>query len=266
MRQLTLREVQLSELEILIEFDKICKKHNLKYTLSSGTMIGAVRHKGFIPWDDDIDVNMPRPDYEKFIEIFNTEADLTRFALTRDRGKDADYPFIKILDKTVALGKGGFEEVDNLWMDIFPVDGLDKDDKKTTKIINKSIFYRHIITVSKYKGVKYYHGKHSKFKFILGKIFAKMYGDKRAIKNSLKLALKIPYESAEYVGVVTWGARLGERVPKKGFEELTELEFEGHKFKAISCWDEYLKGLYGDYMQLPPEEQRKTHSIEAYKI
>ena len=99
MQELTLREIQLAELEILIEFDRICKLHNLKYSLAAGTLLGAIRHKGFIPWDDDIDVCMPRPDYEKFIELFRSSVNTAKFDMSSDRGAQAPYPFVKMLHK-----------------------------------------------------------------------------------------------------------------------------------------------------------------------
>ena len=266
MRELDLREIQLSELEILIEFDKICRENNLRYSLAAGTLLGAVRHKGFIPWDDDIDVMMPRPDYEIFRKIFHEKADLDKFDLTDDRGEKAEYPFIKMLNRAVIVDKSGFAEVNRVWIDIFPLDGFPSDRKKALKVIKKAQLYKKIILVRKYKDAASYHGRHSKFEFLLGRIFAKLYGVRRALKNSLKHALKRPYETSEYAGILTWGAYgIGERLLKTIYENITELEFEGHKFCCVEDWDSYLRGLYGEYMQLPPEEKRVSHNIIAYK-
>lgn len=266
MNQLTLREIQLSELEILIEFDKICRENDLRYSLAAGTMLGAVRHKGFIPWDDDIDVMMPRPDYEKLREIFSQKANLDKFALTDDRGEKAEYPFIKMLNKEVIVDKSGFAEVDHVWIDIFPLDGFSSDEKKALKAIKKAQLYKKVILVRKYDKLSSYHGRHSKLAFVLGRVYAKLYGVKRALKNSLKFALKRPYETSEYVGILTWGTYgLGERFLKSECENLTEVEFEGHKFYGVADCDSYLRGLYGDYMQLPPEEKRVSHHIKVYK-
>ena len=267
MQTLTLREIQLCELEMLVEFDKICRENNLKYSLSGGTLLGAVRHKGFIPWDDDIDVIMSRPDYEKFRNIFREKADVKKFDLADDRGDGAEYPFLKILSKTVKIEKSGFNEVNNLWIDIFPVDGYPSDRQKSLNLIKKAQFYKKTVLVSKYESLSQYRGKHSKLTLLMGRVFAKMYGVRRALKNSLKLALKHPYDSSEYVGVVTWGTYgIGERLLKSKYESLTELEFEGHRFYCVAYYDEYLRGLYGDYMQLPPEEKRITHHIQAYRV
>lgn len=266
MQQLSLRETQLSELEILIEFDKICRENNLHYSLAAGTLLGAVRHKGFIPWDDDIDVMMPRPDYEKFREIFHKTANLEKFDMADDRGEKAEYPFVKLLNNDVIVDKSGYAEVDRVWIDVFPLDGYPADTKKALKVLKKAQLYKKVIVVSKYENASYYHGRHSKLMFYLGRIFAKLYGVRRALKNSVNHALKIPYDTAEYAGILTWGAYgLGERLIKSLYEDLTQVEFEGHKFYCVSDWDSYLRGLYGEYMQLPPEDKRKAHNIIAYK-
>ena len=264
MRELSLREIQLSEFEILIEFDKICRENNLRYSLAAGTLLGAVRHKGFIPWDDDIDVMMPRPDYEKFRNIFHEKADTFKFDLTADRGEQAKYPFIKMINKSVEVHNIGFAEVNCVWIDIFPLDGFPADRKKSLKLIKKAQLYKHVILVSKYRNSKYYHGRHSKLKFLMGRAFAKLYGVRRALKNSLKLAFKRSYNNSQYIGIIVWNCYgIGERLLKSQYENLTELMFEGNKFYCIECWDNYLHELYGDYMQIPSEDKRKTHNIKA---
>lgn len=265
-KELSLREIQLAELEILIEFDRICKLNNLKYSLAAGTLLGAIRHKGFIPWDDDIDVCMPRPDYEKFIDLFSGSADTDKFDLSSDSGKNARYPFVKMLNKDVFIEEKGFKEVDYVWIDIFPMDGLPDNTEKATKILKKTKFYRSLIIVSKYKSARYYKGKYSRLKFYLARIYAKLYGEKRLIKNSIKFAKRYPYETAEYIGNVIWGAYgIGERVLKTEFLETLNCQFENCEFEIMSCWDNHLKKIYGDYMQLPPAEKRTVHGIKAYR-
>lgn len=262
MKELTLRELQLSELAILDEFDSICKKYNLKYSLAGGTLLGAVRHKGFIPWDDDIDVCMPRPDYEKFRELFISN---TLF-LTKDRGRGAKYPFIKILSSKIKLEHDGFSEVNNLWIDVFPIDGLPKNEKDLSHIYSKSEFYRNIIGFNLVEDFNEYHGKHNKVVAYFIGLFAKIYGKNRALKKSEKLALKLEYIKSDYVGAITWGCYgVGERMLKSEYEQFTEMEFEGKKFSVMGCWDSYLRGIYGDYMKLPPEDKRITHGIKAFR-
>ena len=267
MQELSHREIQLTELEILLEFDKLCRQNGLRYSLAGGTLLGAVRHKGFIPWDDDIDVCMPRPDYERLKELVKKNALSERYYVTTDSEKNAVYPFLKLQDRTVEIAEERFNEVQNLWVDIFPVDGLPSDERKLKKIYKKSSLYRKIIVFEKWKNLKAYGGKHNKFTAFFIKIFVKLYGVKRAVRNSIKLALQYDYETSDYVGVVTWGCYgIGERMLKKEYEQFVEMSFEGHQFRAMGCWDSYLHGIYGDYMQLPPAEKRVTHNIKAYRV
>lgn len=267
MKYLSLQEIKLAELEILIEFDRTCRENNLNYSLAGGTLLGAVRHKGFIPWDDDIDVCMPRPDYEKFKEIFNRNIASDNYYLTDDNGKNAEYPFLKLQFKKIEIVENGFNEVQNLWVDIFPVDGLPSNKKKVKSIYKKSSLYRKIIVFDKWKSLNEYGGRHNKFVAFLINVFVKLYGAHRAIRNSIKLALKYKYEESDYVGAITWGCYgVGERMLKSEYEQYTEMEFEGQKFSVMGCWDSYLHGIYGDYMQLPPEDKRVTHGFKAYRV
>ncbi len=262
MENLTLKEIQFAEFKILEEFDRICNDNNLRYSLAGGTLLGAVRHKGFVPWDDDIDVCMPRPDYEKFKKIFKNE----QFYLSDDKGKYSIYPFLKMMDKSIEVQEVGFNEVSNLWIDVFPIDGLPSENKKLKKIYKKSSLYRKIIVFDKWKNLNVYGGKHNKLIAFLIKIYVKTYGVKRAIKNSIRLALKHDYKKSDYVGAITWGCYgVGERMLKSEYEQFTEMEFEGKKFSVMGCWDSYLRGIYGDYMKLPPEDKRITHGIKAFR-
>lgn len=267
MKFLTLREVQLAELDMLSEFDRICQTENLRYSLAGGTMLGAVRHKGFIPWDDDIDVCMPRPDYEKLVSVFSDKKISDRYYFTEDRGKGAINPFLKMQDKDICLQNEGIKEVSNLWIDIFPVDGLPAEDEKLAKIYKKSALYRRIIVFGKMKKLKYYQGTHSKFYAFLVKIFVSLYGVKRAIKKSEKYAQRYDYDKCDNVGIITWGCYgVGERVSKREYEQFTKMEFEGREFSVMGCWDSYLHGIYGDYMRLPPEDKRVAHDIKAFVV
>ena len=267
MKNLTHQEVQQEELNILLEFDRLCQKNHLRYSLAGGTLLGAVRHKGFIPWDDDIDVCMPRPDYEKLIEIFNDQANTELFFLSPTTEKMAPYPYIKMQFRNVMIEEKGFNEVENLWIDIFPVDGLPEERRKLISVYRKSTFYRKLIIFDKWKSVQLYGGRHSKLVASGILLFVRLYGNVRAVRNSIKLAKKYKYEDSKYVGAVTWGCYgIGERMLKSEYEKLVDVEFEGHTFKAMSCWDSYLTGIYGDYMQLPPEDKRVCHGFKAYRI
>ncbi len=263
-REVTLKEIKKLELNILLELDKFCKKENLRYYLAGGTLLGAIRHKGFIPWDDDIDVCMPRNDYELFVRNFRSNNE--HLKIKSNLLESLAVPFSKLVDmSTIITAKYSKGDVDkHLWIDILPVDGLPDDLIEVNRIYKRCDFYRIILGLCDSKLGKGTTNIRRCMKFLL-KPIAKLYGKKRCISKIEKIAMQQSYEFSRYVGIVTWGLYgSGERMPKSEFEKRTEVEFEGYKFPAFACWDSYLKGLYGDYMQLPPENKRATHNMKVY--
>jgi len=266
MKRLSAGQVKQIELDILLKFNRFCKEHGLRFYLAGGTLLGAIRHKGFIPWDDDIDVCMPRPDYERFIKIYPVNEKNLRL-LTRGRDK-FDAPFAK-LARTDTIVKYQYTDSEigkHIWIDILPVDGLPHDMNKVKDIyrwcnIYRQIYYKADSTLGQGKTTL---RKYSKY---IIRPLANLYGKKRCIDNIEKLAAQNPYETSDYVGIVTWGLYgAGERMVKTEFEKSVEVDFEGYKFPAFSCWDSYLRGLYGNYMELPPVEKRQSHDLDAYLI
>lgn len=144
MKRLTANETKIEKLKILTEFDKLCKKYNLRYSLAGGTLLGAIRHKGFIPWDDDIDVCMPRIDYMKLQKIFNNTSN--EFKLVSNILENIDAPFSKIInEKFIVISNDNNSNLDKyLWIDILPVDGLPNDKKMCERIYFKCAIYRSI--------------------------------------------------------------------------------------------------------------------------
>ena len=253
-----------AELKILDTFSAFCKKNNLRFYLSGGTLLGAVRHHGFIPWDDDIDVCMPRKDYEKLIHVYKNED--YQYYLRAPELRNFTAPFAKLVDTKTWIEAQYSIDDDNrhLWIDIFPVDGLPDSLKEVSKVYKKCNFYRRILLLL---GARLGEGKttfHKYIKYIL-KPVAFLYGKKRCVAKIEQIAKKYPYQNCQYVGAITWGLYgIGERMLKSEFEKQIVVEFEGHKFPAFSCWDSYLKGLYGDYMKIPPVEKRQTHDMKVY--
>lgn len=257
-------ELKKRELSILLETKNFCENKHLKYYLAGGTLLGAIRHKGFIPWDDDIDICMPRKDYEYFVKNFFCNK--KKLEIRSNLLNNLDAPFAKIVDlNTIIDSKFDESEVNkHLWIDIFPVDGLPGNLREVEEIYNKCNFYRKILMLSNAKlgeGTTIFR-KYSKY---ILKPLAKLYGGKRCVEKIESIARQNQYSNSEYVGVVTWGLLgTGQRMLKSEFEKSVEVEFEGYKFAVFSCWDSYLKGMYGDYMKLPPKEQRKTHNMIVY--
>lgn len=264
-KELSLNEIKQIELQILIEFRRICNELGLRYYLSGGTLLGAIRHKGFIPWDDDIDLAMPRSDFNKLIEFSHRyQNDTYKFLFFSKSG--VLLPYAKFVNtKTHIDAKYAEDEMQqHLWLDIMPMDGLPEDLNEVTQIYKTAEYYRKIIGLC---NAKLGEGKSTAKKLVkyILKPLALIYGKERAIDNLNKLAMKYDYDSSKYVGAITWGLYgASEKMLKTEVDKVTEITFENNQFFTFSCWDSYLKELYKDYMQLPPIEKRINHEMIAW--
>ncbi len=256
----TLKEIQNCSLAMLEFFDTFAKENHLTYYLSGGTLLGAIRHKGFIPWDDDVDLMMPRGDYERLIELFGNE----RYKISCCE-KDEDYitPYARVWDSMTTVK---FQSVNNkqigVFLDIFPIDGFPAGKYRTMLHLLRIKFLNVKLNCSARRAFVE-NEKYVPIKKILG-LFVKKNGNYYARKLSC-LAKKYDYASCAYVGVNTSPIHLSrEKNSKDGYAETIEVPFEHLMLPAPVGYDVYLKQLYGDYMQLPPEEKR--YSIHTFEV
>lgn len=265
-RKLSINEVKQIELELLIAFSSFCKEHNLICYLCGGTLLGAIRHKGFIPWDDDIDVFMPRNDYEKMQKLLQGDAINKYYELKALKGSKSTYPFCKLVDTRTEINEvyRKNHKTNQIWIDIFPVDNLPEQLSARKKIYIKSTIYKKMNLCA---GMRIGKGA-SKTKAIIGTILyplAKIMGEEYWAKRSEKIAQKCSELNSNYVGCIVWGYGIRECIKKEPFFMPIEVKFENHTFYAPSNYDEYLTNLYGDYMKLPPLKVRESkHEFEAY--
>lgn len=269
-KQLSLKEIQNIELELLLSFDNICKNQGLRYSLGGGSLLGAIRHKGFIPWDDDIDVIMPRPDYELFLQHCYEHDDELGFKLiTYDTIKGYNRLFAKIWDPSTLIIDDVMDVDYDLGVniDIFPIEGLGDSEKEALTIFKKTLWYRELLNATHWK--KYFRSKtHS---ILVEPIRFAMFFLSRFV-NPKKLLYEVdkenrrhPFEQSQYAGCVCGSYREKEIMQTETFKNYTELEFEGRMFKTICNYDEYLRKHYGEYMKMPSEEERTTHhTYKAY--
>lgn len=274
--ELTFREVQIGAYQVLKKIKEICVQENLTYFLAYGTLIGALRHKGVIPWDDDIDIIMPRPDYEKLKQYFiQNEAQLYPFKYF-DHSTVPEYPHMiarvsdmryhLIFDNEKDYGIG-------LFVDIYPFDGMRNDFAEAQHMIRKA---KRDASLCFLTGRKSFgrDNTNSKAKMLLkvpAYIWAKLMGTRHYINKLSKYAGWKDYESSEYVGCLVWpdGIRQGinRDVFKKSLFEEMDAEFEDGIFRIPKGYDEILTMIYGDYMTPPPENERQTHhTYTAIKI
>jgi len=267
MKELTLQELKDIEFDILKTFDAFCKENNIKYYLSHGTLLGAIRYKKFIPWDDDVDLLIPREDYNKMIAMFKDSERYHLFAFEKDQ--EYPYPFAKLCDMTTRKDEIGYDNRLGLGVDIdlFPLDAWDDDlaaAKKEVKYIRKNMSF---LALAKTKKTVASSALKRFVKKIM-RIFCKILGNKHFIKKILKASYKKDQAGNNYLGCKAWCV-YGERgiIPAKVFADTVEIEFEGEMFPAPIDYDTYLTCLYGNYLPEPPKEKQKTHhTFKAYKL
>lgn len=269
MKEISLGELKKIELDILTEIDKICKEQNIRYSLCGGTLLGAVRHGGFIPWDDDIDIFMPRPDYNRFIDYCIKNP--TTFALICNKtDKRYGYLFAKAMAKNTVIREenNNPKNIDmGVYVDIFPIDGLAGTFKKAEKKFAKSSFKRELLVASNWK--KFFRSKTRKwyvepirFAFF---ILSRFVNQSKLILSIEKLYPEELFEKAEFSACICGSYRSNEIAKKEIYTQYLDIEFEGKTFKGLKNYDKYLSNIYGDYMQLPPKEKQVSHhTFEAY--
>lgn len=254
-------ELRQIELEILDNVAKFCDERGIKWFLIGGTLIGAVRHKGFVPWDDDIDIGMLRPDYERFVTEF---PDSGMYAIrTAERGTYM-YPYAKVVDtKTAVREKDKTARNLGVWIDIFPFDGVPSKDccpslTRKWRWIKQYSFTRNLPVFA--------HGRKLARKIgVWATLPLRVFPNNVAALALKKIAMRHSVENSPYIGILVWGYGLREIIPRKAFDGMDWVEFEGRKLPAMSGWDLYLSTVYGDYMTPPPPEKRKsTHDFEAW--
>ena len=255
-----LKKLHEVEVEILDEFVRLCNIYKLEYFLAGGTLLGAVRHKGFIPWDDDLDVLMPRNDYEKFLEIANKELNKKYMIDNKNTNPKYYLNFTKIRKKDTIFEQDfqvNYDGPKGIWLDIFPLDEAKSLNNKLTPIQRKinNIIFRLV---------------HYKNGFILGKkcnTLKRILGKMVFLKNTTLLNLQDKVLRMQNGKGGTCILNLAsaydykrELFEKNDYFPAKELEFEGKKYKVPNQYKKVLEQVYGDYMKLPPKEKQITHN------
>lgn len=260
-----LKQLQRIELEMMIEFDRICRKHNITYTIIGGTLIGAVRDGGFIPWDDDVDIAMTRLEYEKFCNIVDSELDHERFYYQdMDRTPGYRWGYGKLRRKNTLFLREYQEHMpyeQGIFLDVFPHDYVPNRPLHRTMHDFRCFFIRKL------------------FWSEVGRL-----ADKKLLKRKVYQCMsRIPLETVKkwYYNLVsssnkrktkymrslmfpTFGKDHGYN--SEWFEPGEDMEFEGHMFQCMKGAKEYLAYSYGNYMELPPESERKVHPVSNIKL
>lgn len=264
MRMIDIDEGKKICADILHIFADYCDEHNLQYYLAYGTLIGAVRHKGYIPWDDDIDVHMPRPDYEKLLALFNTDMAETDYLVIRPSDERGYHTWAKLINKKTLKVEKGVGNGIGLDIDIFPLDGVPDtyDDfvKHYDRLHRAQYLYlvKHVTT----------DGRNLLQRIALTVV--KVFLPKKSVFLRFfdKQCLMFDYDKCTNVGVVS-SYYCGKKnyFKREQFGEGKKLEFEGKWYNVPNDYDGILTHIYGDYMTPPPENERVTHHyFEAYWV
>lgn len=256
----TLRKLQLKELDTLVYFKEFCDKNNLLFYLCGGCCIGSLRTGGFIPWDDDIDILMPRDDYEKLYKIWDNDKH-ERFKLLRtDEKIFTGNIFTTIVDTETTCVKANQAHLDipfGIMMDIFPIDGCPKGKfKRTMQKLNAMIYSLFLAQI-----VPENHGGIMALgsKFLLSIVKSPKAREKKW-RNAERRMSKYKISDCEYITELCEGVHsMQPEYPKEWFASAVYREFEGLQMPIPVGYDPYLKKAFGDYMKLPPEDKQKPH-------
>ena len=261
------KELQKVEMEMLSVFIEICRKHHLKYFLIGGSCLGAIRHQGFIPWDDDIDLGMPRKDYEKFCEIAPKELGSSYFFQNFDTEPNCGLVFGKIRKNGTILSETYSYHIDmnqGVWIDIFPYDYVYEN-----RFHRNLHFYCYLLIKNMYIIRCGYKNPRPQ-----NKLFSILYNVAKILSQILPLSVYIKLLKRMMICckdsklVFPFGGAYPKKdvIPKDWINNLYEVNFEEELCCVFSKSDNYLKQLYNNYMQLPPVEKRKGGMHNIYEV
>ena len=270
-KQLTVKDIQDESLKILLDVDEFCRKHDIKYSLSGGTLLGAVRHHGFVPWDDDVDIFMLRPDDNRFISTYTSDK---YHLLSMETDKDYFLPYAHVvdMDRTVIgfIHFPFYRKLCGIKIDILPIDSVSDNPEEYDAQFQRCLDYG-----EKFRYARMARWRFSWYKSIRGYLRLLMKKIKTLNGHSVYYwckkiddnAQQHPFGSTNYLGLTCLPlARTKQRYPASVFTHTVRLPFEGHQLCAMNGYETVLKAAFGpDYMTPPPpEEQCPVHDMEIF--
>lgn len=273
MKKLDVDEIKKCALDILIEFDTVCQKYNIKYSLFDGTLLGAIRHNGFIPWDDDIDVAMLRSEYNKLLQIgkkYNDNSKIYKFKFP-EYEDGYRFPFGKFVDDRTQIEEIGYVCDDlGIYIDIFPLDYISGNNYlEASKNYKKLVFLQRSAKFASINGINFVSFKFGNLIRILFYAYVKLIiyikSDRYYFFKKLKRKL-LSYKGTKFITSGTIHVQYNIVWQSEKLIKYTSHIFENHYFPIFADYDYILSEEYGDYMKLPPESERNYHYVAAYML
>lgn len=259
---LAMQEIQQISLQVLKTISRICEEQGFRYTLAFGTLIGAIRHKGYIPWDDDVDILMPRPDYEQFlIYLQNNPIENIDF-INWHKSHRCVNGITRVFDNRYRVVEDIFGDYGlGVFVDVYPVDGLGNELDFARSVNSYAIDLADIVVDVTRKDTHVWKKAHSsmgRLKQWLIFRYRKLKGHRYYLSQLQEYAMSRPFEDYKYVGNINW-TWLPLCFEREWFNDLIKVPFEDGEFCIVKEYDSMLRQQYGDYMQLPPEDKRVYH-------
>ena len=263
-----LNPIQLKLLEMIDWFDHYCKKNNLKYYVVGGTLLGAIRHKGFIPWDDDVDIALPRPDYIRLLELFAGIEDKYLLESPYSGNEDYLYSFSKLYDtSTTLIEKTKKNCKRGIYIDIFPLDGIGNTEEES--IANyKKVDKLNMFLMTRTCAIRKQRAFYKNASIVLARAIPSfIVNDKELSKKVDRISAAISFEKSEYVGNLMGAYRVREIFRKEYIGQTARYPFENIYVNGFEHFEEYLTHIYGEWRKLPPEGKRHgAHDYLEYDL
>ena len=263
MKELTVEERKTIQLGILKHFDAFCNKNHIKYSIGEGSLIGAMRHHGFIPWDDDIDIIMLREEYDRFVRLYSERSDNKYPLLTMHPGCDWWECFSRLIDPSTQIYWGDQKGIHGLWVAVLPIDNFPNDDNEWIRMTKKMNWHLLLCRLKASRWDKQRSWPHEVAKLVV-RILLPVNIYKHAKKRELILS-KYKNEQTRRRGFMSRWQHEPWVCSSDAFDGYIEAEFEGLKVPVLKGYDEYLKCQYGNWRELPPiEKQVAAHGYKVY--